>query len=158
MPRPSPRLRESPERLLRRCLLAVFLLGAVGTAGELLLVGHFEDPWQYTPLVLIGASFVVLGVHAVGRHGFVLRAFQGLMALFVIAGAAGLMLHYRANVEFQAETYPELRGWHLFWDAVHGTAPPSLAPGAMMALALCGVGYTYRHPTLTHDLNTGDVT
>lgn len=154
---PSPIAGGGPAREpLRRFLLATFLLGAIGTMGELLLVEHFEDPWQYTPLVLITASFLVLGTHAVAPRRAVLRVFQGVMALFVIAAVAGLMLHYRANVEFVAETYPELRGWQLFWDAVRGASPPSLAPGAMAALALSGLGYTYRHPTFTHHLSAGD--
>lgn len=149
MPSPIPGLRETPEPLLRRFLLAVFLLGAVGTSGELLLVEHYEDPWQYTPIVLIGASLLVLAVHGAVRRRATLRVFRVLMVLFLPAGVAGLMLHYRANVEFVAETYPALMGWPLFWDAVRGTAPPSLAPGAMIALALAGLGYGHRHPDLT---------
>lgn len=143
--------------MLRRFLLAVFLIGAVGTAGELLLVEHFEDPWQYTPLVLIGASLVVLGVHRLAPRRATLQAFRVLMPLFAIAGVGGVMLHYRANVEFVAETYPDLLGWRLFWESVRGVSPPSLAPGAMIALALSGLGYTYRHPTLTHHPTTGEL-
>jgi uncharacterized membrane protein len=149
MPSPSPALRRNPEPPLRRFLLAVFLLGAVGAAGELLLVEHYEDPWQYAPLVLIGTSLLVLAVHGAVRGRWTLQAFRVLMVLFIPAGAAGLMLHYRANIEFVAETYPDLMGWRLFWDAVRGTAPPSLAPGAMVALALAGLGYAHRHPDLT---------
>jgi hypothetical protein len=154
MPSLIPGLRETPEPPLRRFLLAVFLLGAVGTSGELLLVEHFEDPWQYTPLVLIGASLLVLAVHGAARRRATLHVFRVLMVLFVPAGAAGLMLHYRANIEFVAETYPDLMGWPLFWDAVRGTAPPSLAPGAMIALALAGLGYAHRHRDLTPTTTT----
>jgi hypothetical protein len=83
-------------------------------------------------------------------------AFRVIMALFAVAAVAGLMLHYRANVEFVAETYPELIGWQLLWESVRGVSPPSLAPGAMLALALAGLGYTYRHPALTHHPSTGE--
>lgn len=155
MPSPITGRRPAPEPL-RRFLLATFLLGALGTAGELLLVEHFEDPWQYTPLVLVGSSFLLLAVHAGSPRRATVLAFRGLMALFAIASAAGLMLHYRANVEFVAETYPELIGWPLFWESVRGVSPPSLAPGAMLALALAGLGFTYRHPVLLHNPSSGD--
>ncbi len=46
---------------LRRALLAIFILGVVGTAAELLLVGHTEDPWQWVPLGMFGISLLVLG-------------------------------------------------------------------------------------------------
>jgi hypothetical protein len=156
MPSVISGLRETPEPRLRRFLLVVFLLGALGTAGELLLVEHYEDPWQYTPLVLIGASLIVLAVlRAVPRRAAII-GFQALMALFAVAAVAGLMLHYRANVQFVAETYPELIGVGLFWEAVRGVSPPSLAPGAMLALAVAGLGYTYRHPALSHHPSTGE--
>jgi len=148
MPSTTLRPRELPA-VLRQFLLAVFLLGVLGTAGELLLVEHYEDPWQYAPLAVIGASLAVLAVHRLAPRRATVLAFRGLMVLFVVAGVAGLMLHYRANVEFVAETYPELMGWTLFWESVRGVSPPSLAPGGMVALALAGLGFTYRHPVLT---------
>jgi hypothetical protein len=156
MPSPITGHRPAPEPL-RRFLLATFLLGALGTAGELLLVEHYEDPWQYTPLVLIGVGFVLLAVHAVWPRRATVFAFRGLMAGFAVASVAGLMLHYRANVEFVAETYPELIGWPLFWESVRGVSPPSLAPGAMLALALAGLGFTYRHPALTPSPSSGNL-
>jgi len=155
MPSPITGPRPGPEPL-RRFLLATFLLGALGTAGELLLVEHYEDPWQYTPLVLIGLSLVSLAVHAAWPRRATVLGFRALMVLFALASVAGLMLHYRANVEFVAETYPELIGWPLFWESVRGVSPPSLAPGAMLALALAGLGFTHRHPLLTHNPSSGD--
>jgi hypothetical protein len=57
-----------------------------------------------------------------------------------------LILHFRANVEFALEGHPDLEAGALIWEAVQGTAPPTLAPGAMILLGLAGLGYTYRHP------------
>jgi hypothetical protein len=99
---------------------------------------------------------LVLVVHALVPRRATLLAFRALMALFAIAGVAGLMLHYRANVEFVAETYPELIGWQLFWESVRGVSPPSLAPGAMLALALAGLGFVHRHPALTPHPSSGE--
>ena len=45
---------------LRRLLLGILLFGLVGTATELLLIGHDEDAWQLIPLVVL-ASWRLLG-------------------------------------------------------------------------------------------------
>lgn len=137
-----------PVRVLRSLLLTVFLVGALGTGGELLLVGHFEDPWQLVPLALLAASLLAIAAYGLFRHGTALRAFRALLLLFPPSAVVGLYLHYRANVEFKVETYPELRGFRLFWEAIQDAAPPSLAPGAMLLLAAAGLGYTLQHPAL----------
>jgi hypothetical protein len=133
---------------LRGILLAIFVLGAVGTAGELLLVGHFEDPWQWLPLALLGAGLLTLAAYGVTRGRLALGAFRGVMVLLPPSALVGLILHYRANTEFALESHPDLAAGALLWEAVQGTAPPTLAPGAMILLGLAGLGYTYRHPGL----------
>jgi len=134
---------------LRGILLAIFVLGAVGTAGELLLVGHFEDPWQWLPLGLLGLALLALVAYGVTRSRPALQAFRGVMVLLPPSAVVGLMLHFRANVEFALEGHPDLEAGALIWEAVQGTAPPTLAPGAMILLGLAGLGYTYRHPALS---------
>ena len=69
------------------------------------------------------------------------------MAAFVIAGVAGVILHYRGNAEFELEMHPAVRGFDLFRDAMMG-ATPALAPGTMAQLGLLGLASTYRHPRL----------
>jgi hypothetical protein len=133
---------------LRQMLLAIFLLGSLGALGELLLVGHFEDPWQLLPLGLLGAGLLTIGVHALTRSRVTLGAFRLVMVLLPPSALVGLIQHYRANVEFALESHPDLRGGALLWEAVQGTAPPTLAPGLMVLLGLAGLGYTYRHPAL----------
>jgi hypothetical protein len=132
---------------VRAALLGIFLLGVIGTAVELLLLEHIEDPWQWVPLVLIGSSLIVLGWHGLARSRAAVRLFQGLMALFVAGGVAGLVLHYRANVEFEREMHPDGSAWELFQGAMMG-ATPALAPGTMMLLGLLGVVWSHRHPAL----------
>ena len=41
---------------LRRLLLGILLFGLVGTATELVLMGHDEDAWQMIPLVTLAVA------------------------------------------------------------------------------------------------------
>jgi len=136
-------------RRLRAFVLLLFLLGLLGAGAELLLLGHTEDRWQYTPLVLMALALLVLGWRVIDRRRVNLRIFQVLMLAWIVSGFIGLWLHYKANIEFELEMYPDLKGLALFWKAIKGTTPPSLAPGTMIQLALLGLVYTYRHPALT---------
>jgi len=135
---------------LRRFLLALFVAGVVGTIVELLLLKHTEDTLQFIPFILLGLALVVLTVHGTTRRRAGLRVFQGLMVLFVAGGIAGSILHYRGKTEFALERQPGLRGLALFREAVlKGANPPLLAPGAMIALGLLGLIWTYRQPDHT---------
>lgn len=133
--------------MIRRMLLAIFVLGVLGTGTDLLLLGHTEDRLQFVPLVLMAVSLVVLLVFALRRTRAGLLAFRYVMVLFVVSGFVGLWLHYRANVEFELEMYPSRAGLELFKEALTG-AIPALAPGAMVQLGLLGWVYTFRHPAL----------
>jgi hypothetical protein len=132
---------------LRQILLALVLLGAVGLLAELALLEHFDSVSQWIPLALL---VVVIGavVGVLARRGpRAVRFFQAVMALCVVTGAVGILLHYRGNVEFELERDGSLRGLRLFWEAIRG-ATPALAPGALSQLGLLGLAYTYRHPAL----------
>jgi hypothetical protein len=136
------------QRTLRAGLLWLFVAGALGTGTELLLVDHTEDVWQRIPLLLLAASLIALGWRAAGRKAASLRVFRLLMGLFVVGGCIGLVLHFRANVEFERETHPALTGMRFFLAAIHGTAPPTLAPAGLCGLGALGWLYTLRHPGL----------
>ncbi|HEX5606857.1 MAG TPA: hypothetical protein VFY96_10100 [Candidatus Binatia bacterium] len=69
------------------------------------------------------------------------------MGLFLLAGLAGIALHFQSSMEFRLETNPSLNGWALFWAAISAKTPPALAPGAMVQLGLLGLVYTYRYPS-----------
>ena len=137
---------------IHRFLLILFVIGAVGTGTELLLLGHTEDLWQWAPLVLLAASLVTLGwrVAARGARARSLRVFQGTMILSVLSGVVGMWLHYHGNAEFELEMYPALQGLELFRESVTG-ATPALAPGTMLELGLLGLAYTYRHPAFSNE-------
>lgn len=132
-------------KLFRLLLLGLFLLGAAGAGSELILLGHYEQPWQRAPLILIGASLALLAVRLFVKDARVLRAFQICMGLFVVAGAVGVWLHYQSNVEFELEMNPAAAGWGLILEALQG-AMPTLAPGTMMYLGFVGLLYAWKHP------------
>lgn len=133
---------------LRSFLLIIFLLGVIGTAAEMLLLGHIEGWRQWIPLALFALSLLVLLCHAVVRRAVTLRIFQVTMLLFLISGAVGCWFHYQAKREFKLETNPDLAGWELFREAIlSGAVPPVLAPGMMIQLGLIGLAYSYSRPS-----------
>lgn len=133
--------------VVRGALMAIFLLAALGTAAELLLIGHTEGPWQLAPLILILMSLIAVVCHAAARRAATVRVFQATMVLFIASGAAGMVLHYQGKAAFKREINPDLAGMELFWEAISGSAvPPVLAPAMMTLLGLLGLLWTYRHP------------
>jgi hypothetical protein len=130
---------------LRRLLGLVLLLGMAGTFAELILLQHDEDTLQLVPLVLLGGGIVAVAWHWWTRSAPSALVVRGLMLLFVAAGLAGVYYHFAANVEFQRETDPTLRGSALLWQALEAKVPPALAPGVMLQLGLVGLAYTYRY-------------
>jgi uncharacterized membrane protein AbrB (regulator of aidB expression) len=139
---------------LRQVLLLLVLVGNAGLVAELLLLGHTESLSQWIPLIVLAIGTVGTLV-VMFRPGYrAIRLFQWIMASFLIAGILGLYLHYRGNVEFALERYPDAGGLDLMWKALRG-ATPTLAPGALAQLGLLGLVYTYRHPILRGRV-TGD--
>lgn len=130
---------------LRTLLLVTLLVSIAGTLAELLLLEHFEDAWQWAPIILLGSGLVTLLWYALERGPVSLNVLRGLMVLSVVSGVIGLLLHYKGNVEFELEMYPDLSGWKLFRDSMMG-ATPALAPGAMVQIGLVGLAWTFRHP------------
>lgn len=122
--------------------------GVIGTSLELLLLGHFESVQQALPLVLLAIGGASLVWHAAAplRRATV-RAVQLTMALFIASGVAGVVLHYKGNVEFELEMYPAMSGLELIGKTLTG-ATPIFAPGSMVLLGLIGLAGTYRHPAL----------
>ncbi len=153
VPRASP-IGPAPERW-RQLVLLVIVVGFVGTLAELLLLGHYEDRWQFAPLGLGGAVLLALLWYALSAGGMPVRTVRWLSLLSCASAVAGLVLHYQANVEWELETTPELQGWALFREAVTG-ALPLLAPGTMLQLGLLGLIWTMRHPRLATPATRAD--
>ena len=135
--------------VIRRVLLAILLIGIVGTTIELLLLKHTEEATQLIPLVLLGLGLLTLVWHAARPSTASVMTVQLLMVLFIAAGLIGMVLHYQANVEFQLEIDRTLSGMPLFWKVMAAKAPPALAPGSMSQLGLIGLAYSYRYPRRT---------
>jgi len=137
-----------PYPVLRRYLLALLAFGLVGTGTELLLMGHYEDPWQLVPLGLVAVALVVIAAHAMGGSARSVHVLRAVMGLLMLGAAAGIVLHYRGNLEFQIDMDPTASQWELFKKVVRAKAPPALAPGVLAQMGLLGLIYTYRHPAL----------
>ncbi len=141
-----PNLANATARLLRRWILAIFVLGVVGIATELALVSHFDSLGQWIPLVLLGASLTVLAWRIVDRGRVNLRVFQIVMVLCVLSGVLGTYLHFNTKLEYQ----PEGLSWsEKACKAIFSQSPPTLAPGAMSLLGFMGLLYTLRHPAIS---------
>ena len=123
----------------------MFLLGTLGTGVELLLLGHYENPWQWTPIGMLTLGLAIAAMCFFVRSRLLLQVFRATMVLFVAAGGLGIFLHYENNREFELEMYPSMEGTELIWESLTG-AMPALAPGTMIQLGLVGLLYTYRHP------------
>lgn len=139
--------------LIRRLLFITLLVSLLGTIAELLLLEHFDDAWQWTPIALISAALLALAWYALDRGPRSLNVFRILMILFVASGGLGVFLHYRGNVEFELEMYPDMKGWKLFAETMMG-ATPALAPGAMVQIGLVGLAWAFRHPAFQRNDST----
>ena len=129
---------------MRRVLLAILLVGMIGTAIELLLLDHDGDATQLIPLALLALGVGVVPWNAAVRSRGSVLAVQILMVFFVVSGLLGVYFHYAANVEFQREIDPASSGMALWWKVLRAKTPPALAPGMMVQLGLIGFAYAYR--------------
>lgn len=130
---------------LRQLLLALILIGTVGLEVELALLKHAESATQWIPHVALLIGLIATAAVYFRPAPSTLRAFQGIMAGFLVVGALGIYFHLRGNVEFALERDPSLTGAGLIWKALRG-ATPALAPGALAQLGLLGLLYSYQHP------------
>jgi hypothetical protein len=130
-----------PFEPLRRWLFWVLVLGLGGTATELLLLQHYEDPWQVVPLVLIAPAIAALARHRRRRDSGSRHALQVLMVLLLAAGVLGVALHFDGAAGFQREIDPAIGSWDLVKKVMRAKAPPVLAPGVMLQLGLIGLVY-----------------
>ncbi len=138
---------DTPPQTIRRLLLALVLLGALGLVPELLLLKHYESLTQLVPLALLLLTVVTAALAWRRPDPRTLTVFRTVMWLCVIAGVAGVVLHGKGNLEWALERDETLHGWPLIWKILRG-ATPLLAPGALAQLGLLGLVYTYRHPAL----------
>lgn len=129
-------------RAVHRGLVWLLLFGLAGLEVELVLLRHTDGVWQLLPLVLMGATLLVMVWYMRSRMRAAVRVLQGAMWLFIASGVAGTVLHYQGNVVYESESNPGLAGRELYQAAVQGSTP-TLAPGAMIQLGLLGLIVAY---------------
>ena len=134
--------------LWRRLGLYLLLFGIAGTSTELILLEHMENRLQGTPLLLLGLGFLIGAAVAFRPTRTPVRALQMLMAIYIPAGALGVFLHLKSNVEFELEMRTSMAGFELVMESLKG-AMPALAPGTMAQLGLLGLLVCFRHPALS---------
>ena len=132
---------------LRQAILGILLFGLVGTGIELLLLKHTDGFWQLSPLGLIALALLVLLWHIASRSAASVRAIQLLMLLNLASGIIGFAQHFLGNLGYARDSNPGLAGMDLYTEAVLGSTP-TLAPGTMILLALLGLAFSFRHPSL----------
>ena len=128
--------------VVRRSLLAILVIGLIGTEIELFLLKHTDGFWQIVPLGLVGAGIVVVAWCAFTDNSASLRVLDVVMIAFIASGAAGVVLHFKGNIEWERERTPGISGSPLVRQALMG-ATPTLAPGTMLQLGLVGLIYSY---------------
>ncbi len=133
--------------ILRRGILALLALGAMGVITELILLGHYGGPAQFVPLALLALTMATTLWHWIDGGRRSLRAFQVVMLLMVVAGTVGIGLHLRENVATELELNPGSSGFAFWLEVVRGDLP-TLAPGTLVQFGLLGLLYAYRHPAL----------
>jgi hypothetical protein len=133
---------------LRRLLLGILTLGLMGTSIELVLLKHYEDAWMLAPFGVISVAVAATAARLLAPAAWSVRCLQAAMILLLVAGGLGGYLHYKGGLSFQVDMDPTLSRWDLFWKVVRMQAPPTLAPGVLVQLALVGLASTYRDPLL----------
>jgi len=133
--------------LLRRWILAILVLGLLGTVTELVLLEHYEQPLQFVPLILIVAALGALAWEFTRRDVAGRRATQIVMSLCVAAGFVGFAAHFYGSAEYQLELNPDMSNWELMEKILRAKAPPLLAPGMMLQLGLLGLAYVFSDPS-----------
>jgi ATP-dependent protease HslVU (ClpYQ) peptidase subunit len=137
------RVGADPVELLRLWVLGVLVIGLAGTVTELMLLEHYEQLLQLVPVVLIVAAVAAIAWQAMRDTAASLRALEIVMALFVLAGFAGVVAHFHGSAEFQLELNPAMDTWELVEKILRAKAPPLLAPGMMLQMGLLGLAYVY---------------
>ncbi len=125
-------------RNVRTQLTLVLLIGTMGMGTELVLLEHFDSPWQWIPIALLGTGALSAGLGLLLVGPWVVRTHRIVMGMLILAGGVGQYLHYSGNVEFELEMYPSRHGAQLVWESLKG-ATPTMAPGAMILLGLVGL-------------------
>ena len=136
---------------VRRLLGFVLAVGFVGTIIELVLLEHDETVVQIIPILLLASAVFLLLWVILRPLPIAVALFRAVMTLTIAGGVLGLVLHFRANLEFQRDLTPTAPVSELFWKVMAAKAPPALAPAVLAQLGCLGLIYAYRFPVIGAD-------
>jgi len=144
----------STERLLRRGLVALAMIGTAGVAVELVLLRHWKGAGQVAGWAgVVGLAAALLAVRAIGSPRAV-TAVRALAGIALLVGLVGMALHVHANYEWGPVDSTYGATWETMALPVRlllaatdtiGKAP-AVAPGALSFVALTLLLATFRLP------------
>lgn len=148
---------DSHAALLRRGLLGLVALGIVGTAVELLFLGHWGSAaktivWPALALIAV-AAILVARPSPTG-----VRAARVIAAAVAVVALVGVGFHVSENLtagpldrQFAA-TWDSMSPIAQWWEAITGGVgpAPTLAPGVLLQLGLGVLLATLRHPVIAN--------
>lgn len=151
------------EALLRRGLLGLAGLGAVGTWIELGVSRHWQTAIQLIPWIAVGIVALGAAVVAVRPSAGAITFARGLGVLAIVAGCYGVFEHVRSNYDaapldaVYGAKWDGMSGAARWWHAlIESVGPsPSFAPGALALVALCLLLATVHHPAVATRPSSG---
>lgn len=129
--------------LIDLLIWCVLMLGMAGLLAELALLAHYDDLRQSIPLVLLAAGLAALLLDRLTPRRWTPPVIHIIMILFILAGLAGMYLHFDGSRQFQLEMDPAMSGAALVWHVLQAKSPPTLSPGTMVQMGILGLGYAY---------------
>lgn len=146
----------SSEDLLRRGLLWLAALGTAGTALELVLLRHWDNPLELIPFGALGVLAVAILLVVRRPSARSIGSARVLASAVLVTSVIGVLIHVRSNYEsapldfrYTASwpTTPEPIRWLLAATDTVGPSP-TLAPAAIAFMAFALLIATIRHPAV----------
>ncbi|WP_138431081.1 hypothetical protein [Fodinibius saliphilus] len=133
---------------LRQFLLLIVAAIFIGTAFELILLGHTEESKQWTPFLASFVGLVIVGWVWKSASENSLKTLRWVMGGICLVSFLGMYYHFSGNFMFTLEINPSMTWTEAIWPAMTGSYP-FLAPGILFIAGILGIAATYQHPKLT---------
>jgi len=133
--------------VIRKILLVMLVASLLGTAAELVTIGHVKPIVQLLPILVLGLSTGAIAAYGISKSGKAIRVLQSAMVLCIVSGFLGIFVHIGVSASEAKSKDKTLEGMKLVRVAITGVAPP-LAPAILIQIGLVGLAYSYKHPAL----------
>lgn len=130
---------------LRTFLLILTVVVCAGTAFELVLLEHTDEPIQLVPFVLAGVAAGLSLWVLFKPSRLSIRALRVGMGGVVVGSLVGVILHFTHNLELELEMRPNAGVGDVLWQTLTG-ANPLLSPGVLALVGVLAIAATYYHP------------